>query len=381
MGEHKAKILIADDYALNRLMLSTNLQDKGYAVEGAENGKVALELLHSKPFDLVLLDLVMPVMDGFEVLSALKEDKDMWHIPVLVISATEDMETIIRCIEMGAVDYLTRPIDPVLLHARINASLASKRIYDLERNYTQELQIQNAELDAFASTVAHDLRTPLTPIWHAAELLQTMFKERLGEQGMFLVEKIIANSNRMSNIIEALLLLSRLRHEHPTATPIDMGQAVNEVLERVAHMKEERNGTVVLPDTWPTALGYAPWIVEVWTNYISNALKYGGEPPHVELGSTQESVGMVRFWIKDNGPGLTKEQQTQLFTPFTRLATERAEGHGLGLSIVERIINNQKGRVGVESTLGAGSTFWFTLPTMLSKEQVESLATPEPSSV
>jgi two-component system sensor histidine kinase/response regulator len=117
-----------------------------------------------------------------------------------------------------------------------------------------------------------------------------------------------------------------------------------------------------LPKTWPVALGYGPWVEEVWVNYLSNGLKYGGQPPRVELGATAQPDGQVCFWIRDNGSGIPPEAQTRLFTPFTRLDQVRAEGHGLGLSIVRRIVEKLGGQVGVKSEAGQGSVFTFTLP-------------------
>ena len=131
---------------------------------------------------------------------------------------------------------------------------------------------------------------------------------------------------------------------------------------RLAHMIEEHQTEIILPGTWPVALGYDPWVEEVWVNYLSNAIKYGGQPPHVELGATAQADGMVRFWVRDNGSGLTPEEQARLFTPFTRLDQVRAKGHGLGLSIVWRIVEKLGGQVGVESEIGRGSVFTFTLP-------------------
>ena len=148
--------------------------------------------------------------------------------------------------------------------------------------------------------------------------------------------------------------------------PLDMGQIVNEARQRLAHMSQECGAEMVLPQAWPQAAGYGPWIEEVWANYLSNALKYGGTPsaaPRVELGATEQPDGLVRFWVRDHGPGLTPEQQAHLFTPFTRL-DRSCKGHGLGLSIVRRIIEKLGGQAGVESAgiPGEGSRFYFTLP-------------------
>jgi signal transduction histidine kinase len=117
-----------------------------------------------------------------------------------------------------------------------------------------------------------------------------------------------------------------------------------------------------LPQKWPTAVGYSPWIEEVWVKNISNGLKYGGQPPQMELGADMGPEGVARFWVRDNGPGLSAEKQAVLFTEFVRLNEVRVEGFGLGLSIVRRIMDKLGGRVGVNSMEGAGSEFYFELP-------------------
>jgi signal transduction histidine kinase len=142
--------------------------------------------------------------------------------------------------------------------------------------------------------------------------------------------------------------------------PLDMGSIVSEVCDRLADSVKKSQAEMILPPEWPVAVGRGAWIEEVWVNYISNAIKYGEQPPCVELGSDVET-GTVRFWVRDNGPGLSAEDQASLFTPFERLHQVRAEGHGLGLSIVRRIVEKLGGQVGVDSQVGAGSTFWFRL--------------------
>ena len=143
-----------------------------------------------------------------------------------------------------------------------------------------------------------------------------------------------------------------------------IGNGLPEALHRTGPLIEEDQPEIILPDFWPEALGYELWIEEVWVNYISNALKYGGRPPRLVLGAETQPEGMVRFWIEDNGPGLTPEEQERLFVPFTRLEQAQIKGYGLGLSIVRRIVEKLDGEVGVESAgvPGQGCVFYFTLP-------------------
>jgi signal transduction histidine kinase len=124
----------------------------------------------------------------------------------------------------------------------------------------------------------------------------------------------------------------------------------------------EQQAKVILPPVWPDALGYGPWIEEVWANFLSNALKYGGRPPCVELGASARSDGMLRFWMRDNGPGIPPEARTQLFTQGNPLRRLSVSGQGLGLPLVHNIVEKLGGEVGVESETGRGSLFFFTLP-------------------
>jgi signal transduction histidine kinase len=144
--------------------------------------------------------------------------------------------------------------------------------------------------------------------------------------------------------------------------PVDMAAIVAESLDRLNYMIEEYQAEILLPDCWPTALGYGPWIEEVWVNYISNGIKYGGRPPRLQLGATVQGNGTVCCWVRDDGRGLTAEEMNRLFTPFTRLNQISIKGHGLGLSIVRRIVERLGGQVCVDSIPGQGSVFAFTLP-------------------
>jgi PAS domain S-box-containing protein len=226
-----------------------------------------------------------------------------------------------------------------------------------------ELQARNEELDAFASTVAHDLINPLGVIIGFADILQESCAAMPAEDLRGHLRTIAQNGSKMRSIIDALLLLATVRKGEVETETLDMASVVSEALLRLALMIKEYQAEVVVPQSWPAALGYGPWVEEVWVNYISNALKYGGRPPLVELGATvpEEADGMVRFWVCDNGPGLAPEDQTRLFTPFTRLDHDRVQGHGLGLSIVRRIVEKLGGQVGVESQLNQGAVFSFTL--------------------
>jgi sensor domain CHASE-containing protein/signal transduction histidine kinase len=248
------------------------------------------------------------------------------------------------------------------LAASVAIAIDNSRLIGELRQYTVELERQNAELDAFAHTVAHDLKNPLGALTVFSTMLEAEGAHMKPEEIMQDMSIITKNAQRAANIIDELLLLASVRKQDEIeCRPLHMAPIVSEATERLSGMIEEHQGKVSASEEWPVAIGYGPWVQEVWVNYISNALKYGGRPPEVELGATPQN-GVVRFWVRDNGAGLTKEDQERLFTEFTRLHQVRAEGYGLGLSIVRRIIEKLGGEVGVESGEGEGSVFYFTLP-------------------
>lgn len=226
----------------------------------------------------------------------------------------------------------------------------------------EERKRQVAELDAFAHTVAHDLKTPLTLIVGFSDLVRNNYKLMSPNDLDSSLHRIEKATYRAINIVEELLLLASVRKQDVSLSEVEMNTVVENVIDRFAYLIEENQAQISVPAEWPVAIGYGPWLEEVWANYISNAIKYGGSPPHVELGATKQKNGMIRFWVRDNGGGLPPEKLAVLFTEFIRLSELQIEGHGLGLSIVQRIMSKLGGRVGVESELGKGSEFYFLLP-------------------
>jgi signal transduction histidine kinase len=251
------------------------------------------------------------------------------------------------------------------LAASAAIAIENARLVTALRQQTEELQTRNAELDAFAHTVAHDLKTPLGPLIGLADFLAEHRHELQEEDVNSSLYSVKSSGLKMNNIIDELLLLAQMRDKEIEVTRLDMTSIVGESEQRLSYMIDESQAEVIMPDDWPNALGYGPWIEEVWVNYISNAIKYGGKPPRIKLGATSiDDEHLIRFWVHDNGAGLSPEEQAKLFVPFSQVDKIRAEGHGLGLSIVRRIVERLGGEVGVESegTLAQGSLFYFTLP-------------------
>lgn len=256
-------------------------------------------------------------------------------------------------------------IDNANLHAIALREIAERKQAEQElHRYATELQSHNAELDAFAHTVAHDLKNPLTSLLGYTEILQTSQDFISPEEALGYLNDIARVGEKMTLIINGLLLLAGTRaHSAVAMQRLNMGAIVHELQIRFAQTIASSHATIVTPATWPVARGYAPWVEEVWANYLSNAIKYSGSPPEITLGADPaREDGFVRFWMHDNGQGLSNSEQAKLFTPFTHLHTHRQEGHGLGLAIVQQTVCKLGGSVGVESAPGQGCTFYFTLP-------------------
>jgi len=272
-------------------------------------------------------------------------------------------------------------LESARLYASAQQELAERKLAEAAlreseatlREKAEDLVERNAELDAFAHTVAHDLRTPLSLLTGYTSFMEAQDVVRKPEDMAMCISAVGQSARKMGSIIDELLLLASVRKVDEVArTPLDMEAIVFDVLQRLADVTESHEAEFVLPAVWPIAWGYAPWVEEVWANYISNAVKYGGSPPRVELGATVISTdendanapNVIRFWVKDNGDGLSEHQRARLFIPFERLEQPRVKGYGLGLSIVQRITEKLGGASGVESSdgPGGGSLFYFELP-------------------
>jgi two-component system, sensor histidine kinase and response regulator len=354
-------LLIVDDKPQNLRLISNYLSEHGFDLMLTRSGQQALEKVRLTTPDLILLDLRMPGMDGFEVCHRLKADPSTADIPVIFMTAEDETAQKVMGFELGAVDYITKPIQREELLARLKHHLLLHRLQKALFHKTQDLALKNSELEAYAHTIAHSLKTPLAASTRFLEILYKYKSDNLSEEQRHLLQQALTLLTNTGGAIDALLLLSTVASQEVALTPLDMSSVVNKALSQLADLKANARAEVTLPSVWPRALGYAPWIGEVWVNLISNGFKYSGNPPRLELGGERDGA-QVRFWIRDNGEPLSAEACKRIFTPFTRLHQERAAGHGLGLVTVSRIVTKLGGVVSARALPGRGNEFSFTLP-------------------
>ena len=349
-----ARLLIVDDKPQNLRLISDFLAERGFELMLTRSGAQALEKAQLAVPDLILLDVKMPDMDGFEVCRRLKAQSATATVPVIFMTALDDIAHKVEGFRLGAVDYITKPIQREELVVRIQHHL---QLYRLQH----ELLAKNAELQAYGHTIAHSLKTPLAAASRFLEILAKYKAAELSADNLHLIQQALGALVSTGEAVDALLLLSTVAQQQVDLQPLDMQAVIEPVLRQLAELRGRTVATVVLPEAWPQALGYAPWVAEVWSNLISNALKYGGVPPRVEIGGTRDGTH-VSFWVRDNGQPLSEVERSRVFMPFTRLHAERAAGHGLGLTIVQRIVAKLGGSVGTAPASSGGNQFFFALP-------------------
>lgn len=357
MSTQPEKILVVDDTAHIQNLLSQMLATQGYEVQVAADGISALEAVEASPPDLILLDIMMPEIDGYEVCRRLKADPRTRDIPVIFISALGEMDDKVEAFAVGGVDYVTKPFQPKEVQARVRTHLAlralQKRLQAASEAMAvqlEELRARNEELDALARSMAQDLKTPLTAIIGFAEMLEKLYNTLPEEQVRESLRTIASNGRKMERIIDELLLLAGLRRvEKVDIKPLDMAAVVNAAMQRLADVIEEREVRIILPDAWPSVMGHRPWVEEVWYNCIRSAIESGDRALSIELGSTPEGNDSVRFWVRRRGPGIS------IPGPSDRSDVER------GLVTVRRIMEKLGRRASVESTADQGTLYSFTL--------------------
>ena len=372
-GAERGLLLVVDDNETNRDVLSKRLQMQGYAVETAPDGPMALAAVQARVFDLVLLDIMMPDMDGYEVLRRLKAEDNTHDLPVIMISAIGDLDSVVRCIELGAEDYLPKPFNPTLLKARIGACLEKKRGHDremrlfaqLQENY-QRLQEMEKMRDDLTNMIVHDLRTPLSSLMAGLQTIP-MLGEMSPEQKEC-CDIALRGGFSLLDMINDLLDISKLEGGAPDLDieTLEVPELFESALQQVQSAARQRDIEWQREFAFdvPTLQGDESKLRRTLVNLLGNAIKFSHPGKPVCIGA-QGGENELQLWVRDYGEGIPRDAFERIFEKFGQVEDRkagRAMSTGLGLALCKMVVEAHQGRIWVESELGQGSTFYIALP-------------------
>jgi len=411
----KINILLVDDRPENLLALEATLAAPDYNIVKALNGREALKSVLAQDFALILLDVQMPVMDGFEIARLIKQRERSRYIPIIFITAvSKDSMHISEGYSTGAVDYILKPVDPYVLKSKVaffvelhrknlqlrqlneellktgqaleeaNTSLRAmhetceKNVMErtaqiqnlnaeLEQRITErtaELKAAYEEMESFSYSVSHDLRAPLRHIGHFSRFLLKGHVESMDEEGKDYLHRIIAAGQEMESLIEALLTLSRVTRGEMQREPVDLSMIAHSVARDLSNRDPNRHVEFVIEDGQEIK-GDERLLRLVMNNLMDNAWKFTGEreDARIEFGATQGPDGNKAFFVRDNGVGFDVAHASRLFSAFERLhPASEFPGTGIGLATVQRVIKRHGGSIWGEGDVGLGATFYFVLP-------------------
>ena len=385
-GSSPGYLLVVDDIETNRDVLSQRLQRQGYGVASAASGRQALERLRAETFDLVLLDVMMAEMDGYEVLQRMKADETLRHIPVIMISALSEMDSVVRCIEMGAEDYLPKPFNPILLKARIGACLEKKGARDREKHLFLQLQENHRRLqeleklrEDLTDMIIHDLRTPLHGIFLGLEAMKEMGD--LNEAQTEMLGLTMGGGRTLVGIINDLLDISKmengsLRLERREIAAADL---IDAAVKQVAPLAAAQNLTLAieLAPGLPSLIADQAKLLRTLVNLLGNAIKFTPPGGLVTVAvRADDAEPALLFSVTDTGEGIPSEAFGRIFEKFGQVESRRngrAMSTGLGLAFCKLAVEAHGGRIAVESKSGQGSAFRFTIPLSAPAETIHPL--------
>lgn len=410
-GDTAGDILIVEDSQTQAAQLQYILERHGFSVSVAANGREALAILAGRKPALVISDIIMPEMDGFELCRRIKGSDETRDIPVILLTSLSDPQDVIKGLACDADNFITKPYDEDYLLARIGRMQADRRhkrngenpgemevhfagerfsissdrrrILDfllstyetaIRKNHelsrardelnasNEQLEATIKELESFSYTVSHDLRSPLTNIHGCCQVLMGMWSDRLDQECLEFIRTIYGESQRMNQLIATLLNFSRVASSELNPVMVNLSDMARSIATGLRQGEPQRRATFRIADGIKVH-GDARLLMVVMENLLGNAWKYTGkkEMPVIEFGMT-EVDGSPACFVRDNGAGFDMAMADQLFVPFKRLHDKTEfTGFGIGLATVQRIIQRHGGRIWAEGEPDRGATFYFTL--------------------
>jgi two-component system, sensor histidine kinase and response regulator len=380
----RVNILLVDDQPANLLALEAMLQGLEQNLVKAESGREALKWLLTHDFAVILLDVKMPDMDGFETAALIRERDKSRDTPIIFLTAADKTHTeAVRGYAVGAVDYLVKPVVPEFVRSKVSVFVelakksellrrqaeqlregeqAARELAETRAELVRDLEHKNQELESFSYAVSHDLRAPLRRIEAFSRAVLESQGPRLDPDGRRFLDRIQEASRQMSQLIDDVLHLSKVSRAELRQQEVDLSALAAAILERLRESEASREvETRVRPGV--TVTGDGRLLRIALTNLLENAWKFTAREPagRIEFGMTT-AAGEAAYFVRDNGAGFDMAYVDRLFGPFQRLhLSSEYPGSGIGLATVQRIIHRLGGRVWAEGLVGQGATFWFTL--------------------
>lgn len=359
-----AQILIVDDSASNCLLLTEMLDSVEYRIQVAYNGKTAWQLINSQSFDLILLDIMMPQMNGIELLSLIRQQYDMQQLPVILVSALSDNNDIVKGLEHGANDYVTKPIAVGQVRARVQNQLRLKQLTDERRRTLMALQHTNQIKNRLMRIATHDLRNPISSLNVALKSMALPSTDE-AHRGA-LIENSLDILATMDEIIGSFLNVGILQNDDLAVDlqPVSIEKCVNDVYSTFFKSAMQKRIHIERDIAAGYALADPQRLKQVITNLISNAVKFAPHDTTVKIIGRVEG-GQFVLRVCDEGVGVSEDEHHLLFKPFSKLSSRPTDGEpstGLGLWIVKQMMDLQNGSVGINDQYAHGAEFWIRLP-------------------
>ncbi|MEA3496021.1 MAG: response regulator [Bacteroidota bacterium] len=366
--EANTKILIVDDMQSNINLITNILEKSKFKFATANTGKSAISKAKSTKFDLILLDIMMPDIDGFEVCKQLKSNPVTKDVPIIFLTALKDTDNIVKGFQLGAVDYISKPFNKHELLARVNTHLMLKKTQNELVNAKKKAEIANEFKSTFLANMSHEIRTPLNGIIGTTNVIQNT---KLSEQQRELFDIIVTSSDNLVTIVNDILDFSKIEAGEMKLEKIDfsISKEISNV-KMILKTKVDQQKLELIVDIKPTVphilIGDTVRLKQILINLVNNAIKFtkkGSIKIIVDSVEQKKTDVKLLFKVIDTGIGIPKEKQNKLFKAFSQAdtsTTRKFGGTGLGLVISKKICALMNGEIGVESKEGEGSTFWFT---------------------
>jgi len=365
-SQNPSSVLMVDNIPANLELLSGMLKVRGYKVRAAVSGELALQAARNDPPDLILLDISMPGMDGFEVCRRLKSEEKLKDIPVIFLSALSDTIDKVKAFSSGGVDYITKPFQFEEVEARVETHLELRRQKrKLQESYDQLRALETLR-DSLVHMIVHDLRSPLAGIYGFLELIREKAKGSIPAETVLYIDEALKSSRQMIQLISDVLDASKMEAGQMKLklAGCDLVGAVKESIAGLKSLAGERTVRFSPGKNPAKVLADRELVLRILQNLLANALKFTRDGGTIAL-DVEPAGDLVRVSVKDDGPGIAPEYRQKVFEKFAQVELRdgrQRHSTGLGLTFCKLAVEAHGGRIGVDSEEGKGSSFWFELP-------------------